>query len=167
MPMVYGAAAGSSKAKFLDFNNQEGTINIPAGDLTKLQAGLELFNKISNASITEVETSSVLPVTSGANVPVFGGQREHWMGFDVVLADGKETVWELPSPNETILFAAEKTLLDLSQADLAAFIAWAVLPANGVTLPGKNGLRSQVKLITKGWVFHKASKLVTKKTRRG
>lgn len=167
MPMTYGPAVGGASVKFEDFNGQPSAFTLPAGDATKLKAGLELFNAISNATITGIVSTSTEPVTAGANVSVFGGQREYLMVLETILADGKTVEWELPAPKEVILFSGDKTLLNMLNADLIAFIGWATTAGNGVKLTGKGGLKSQISLITRGWVFHKASKTQTKKQRRG
>jgi hypothetical protein len=156
--MTYGAATLTASVKFEDWNNQTGNVSLNAADLTKLKAGLELLNAISNAKILEVKSTATEPVTAGANTPVFGAQREYLMNFECTLSDGTTGNLILPAPKETILQTADKRLVDLADTNVAAFVAWLLNSANGVTIRGL-----AISAVNQAWTYHNKSKTETKR----
>jgi hypothetical protein len=162
MPLVLGAATSKASYGIVDYNGQTARYNISAGDEAKAIAGLQLINVITGAKVTDVTVSNSQVVASGANVPLFGHQREYRCIFECALADGTTGKLILPAPTDTSLLSTDKRYIDLADAAIAAFVTWLVTPANGANIGGK-----QISGVKQAYVSHKESSVQVEKLKIG
>ena len=162
MPLGYGTAVSSASYTIEDFNGQTASFNVSAADAAKVKAGLDFINAVTGAAVKAVNVTTKEPVTTGANSPGFGHQREYRGIIECILDDGTSGKIVIPAPVVGILSDDDKRYIDLTKGGMPDLVTWLTTGANGVTIGGK-----QVTAVKQAYVSHKESSTQVEKLKIG